>query len=248
MLENKQYKLIIAYDGTDFSGWQIQKNGQSIANLIERTFEGIFKKEIHLIGASRTDAGVHAFGQVATFFTDLAVDSCTIQRALNDNMPARVRIRSCKQVPHSFHPRFDVIEKVYHYMLLRDEPQPWQARYGYFHEHQVDVELLQKAVGLFIGTHDFRSFCTGKEYTSTVRRIDSIEILQDDSGATRLTFRAKGFLRYMIRRIVGACIDVASGKMVLDDLLLALEQKNPNQRFMMAPPHGLMLYQINYKE
>lgn len=247
MSEGKQFKLIIAYDGTDFSGWQIQKNGQSVANLIERIFKAVFKKEIHLIGASRTDAGVHAFGQVATFFTDLNVDSYRIERALQGCMPASVLIRSCELVPSSFHPRFDVIEKIYHYTLYKHKPLPWQARYGYFHESYFDLAVFQKALQLFVGTYDFRSFCSGNEYTGTTRTLDCIDIIEKSPVFITVVFKAKGFLRYMIRRIVGASLDVASGKATLQDLAFALEQKNSNQRFMTAPPHGLMLYEIRYK-
>jgi tRNA pseudouridine38-40 synthase len=247
MCESKQFKLLIAYDGTDFSGWQVQKNGTSVANYIERVFKAIFKTEIRLIGASRTDAGVHAFGQVATFFTQLSLSSKVIERALQEAMPASIVIRSCQQVEPSFHPRFDVTQKTYHYTLYLQPPMPWQARFGYFHDSSLDIELFKKALELFKGTHDFRSFCTGNEYESTVRTIDSIELLQGSSqGAIVVIFRAKGFLRYMIRRILGACLQVASGKFTYDELITALAQQNPNQRFVSAPAHGLMLYEIQY--
>lgn len=245
MLENKQYKLIIAYDGYDFSGWQIQKNGLSVANAIEQAFAGVFKRKIHLIGASRTDAGVHALGQVATFFTDLSLEPDTLKRALQAALPASVFIRSCERVPDSFHPRFDVVQKTYHYTVHLHEPLPWKARYGYFHESALDRVILRQALKIFEGTHDFRSFCSGNEYTTTIRALYAVEMVENE-GSLTLVFKAKGFLRYMIRRLVGASLDVASGKYTLQDIHVALEQKNPNQRFMMAPPHGLMLYHITY--
>jgi len=249
MLENRQFKLTIAYDGTDFSGWQIQKNGKSIANLIERSFKAVFKQEIHLIGASRTDAGVHAFGQVATFFTNLSIDAYIIQRALQASMPASVVIRSCELVPSSFHPRFNVVQKTYWYHFSLEQLVPWVQRSVYFHSQPLDLNLLEEGLKVFVGIHDFRSFCTGNDAKTTVRVIKSINLEYNDQlGCYRIVFKGPSFLRYMIRRIVGASLHCAQKK--LDSALLSkvLEEKNPRQRLPTAPAHGLLLYEINYKD
>jgi tRNA pseudouridine38-40 synthase len=244
----KKYKIIVAYDGTDFSGWQVQKNQRSVANTFENIFYAIFKHEIRLIGASRTDAGVHAQGQVATFSTDLAVDPHHMKHALNRGLPSSVVLRSLEEIDPSFHPRYDVAQKTYWYHFFTQPPLPWMQRYGYYIQENLDLVLLEQALQIFVGTHDFRSFCTGSDLKDTVRTVDTIMIdFNPQFTAHRIVVKGKGFLRYMIRRMVGACFAVAQGALTLDSLRAILQEKDAHQKLLTAPAQGLMLYEIIYK-
>lgn len=242
------YKIIVAYDGTDFAGWQVQTNQQAIANVIQNTFNKCFNHSIHLIGASRTDAGVHAMGQVATFKTSLHLKPEQLKVVLNNALPSSIVITYLEQAPENFHPRYDVKQKTYWYHFFTERPLPFSERYGYFHPYKLDLNKLQEALNIFQGTDDFRSFCTGNDYTSTVRTIDEIKLdYNEQFQAHRIIFKGKGFLRYMIRRIVGASMYCSSYRdYSVEQLKTILEQKDPHQQLPTAPAKGLMLNSVEY--
>ncbi len=243
------YKLIIAYDGSDYSGWQAQPNKPTVAGTLQDRFKDVFKNEITLIGASRTDTGVHALGQVASFSLDRSIPEDRLLWAWNNSLPQDIVIRSLTAAPADFHPRALVEEKTYYYHFFEERPLPFVARFGYY-TGPIDKEKLLQGLQVFVGTHDFRSFCTGYQAESTIRTINSIELVYSKRfGAYSIIVKGPGFLRYMIRRIVGACLDVASAKGVSQETLLnALAAKSPQQHFCVAPPSGLMLYEIHYKQ
>lgn len=246
-----RYRLIVAYDGTDFSGWQVQKHIASVAQTMQDRFKILFNRDITLIGASRTDAGVHALGQVAAFSADLSIDTSLMMNAWNDALPETIVIRSLEHAQEVFHPIYGVAQKTYRYRFFLERPLPFVERYGWFFRYQVDLELLQEALQLFVGTHDFRSFCTGVDMgENTIRTIESIELHKEEaSGSWQITVKGPGFLRHMIRRIVGASLDVASKKKVSVARLKAiLEEKNPEQALTNAPAKGLCLDSIVYKK
>lgn len=170
------YKLVIAYDGTDYTGWQVQPQGTAVANVLQKTFVQCFNKPIRIIGASRTDAGVHALGQVATFETDLNVHPDKIMWVWNNKLPRSLSIRSLQIVDDRFHPQADVKQKTYYYHFFTERPLPFIARYGYFYNYPLDIAKVQDALRVFEGTHDFRSFCTGDDMSSTIRTIDAISL------------------------------------------------------------------------
>lgn len=243
-----KYKMIVAYDGTDYLGWQIQTEGITIVGVLQDTFKRVFGKEIHIMGASRTDTGVHAQGQVAVFNTDLNIAPADLYNAWQNVLPEAILIKEITQVSLDWNPRHKVKQKTYVYTFFQERPLPFVARYGWYYRYPVDVEKLQKCLEVFIGTHDFRSFCTGDDMDSTVRTIDEIAIeLVKEVNSYRIIIKGPGFLRYMIRRIVGACLEVASrDTMSPNDLKKALEQKNPLQLFPTAPAQGLCLLNIEY--
>lgn len=245
-----QYRLIIAYDGTDYSGWQVQPDQSAVANILQNTFTHVFNTPIKIIGASRTDAGVHAVGQVAVVITDLAIDAEKMLKVWNDHLPADIMIRSLIPVDASFHPQRNVKQKTYWYHIFPNRPLPFIQRYGYHFKYPFDHVKLYKALQVFVGTHDFRSFCTGYEQESTIRTIDSIKVHHIKRfNVWRIEVKGPGFLRYMIRRIVGAALEVASRDYLsIDDLRAVLLEKNPAQTLPNAPAQGLMLYKIIYKE
>jgi len=243
------HKLIVAYDGTNYHGWQIQPDKVTIAGILEQRFLSVFKKHIKIIGASRTDAGVHALGQVASFTLPEPIAPKALHFAWNNALPSDILIRSLDLVSDTFHPQRGVVEKTYYYHFFEHRPLPFLAHYGY-HAGKVDFKKLEAGLALFVGTHDFRSFCTGYEAESTVRTIHAIKVTSFKKyGIHRISVTGPGFLRYMIRRIVGACLDVAAHKSIpLDALSTALEERNPHQHLYVAPPHGLMLYRIVYAQ
>ncbi len=244
-----KYKFLVAYDGTDFDGWQWQPERPSIVQQLQASFETIFNQQIKIIGASRTDAGVHALGQVAIFSSDLDVDAATIMQAWNDALPPTIVIQSLQEASSKFHPMYGVEYKVYWYHFFLERPLPFVQRYGWYFRYEVDLQLLKEALCVFVGTHDFRSFCTGTDMgENTIRTIESIEVTQELFGAWRITFKGPGFMRHMIRRIVGACLEVASKKKLKpEDLMRILQQKNANQPLINAPAQGLCLSTIQYK-
>jgi len=247
-----RYKIIVAYDGTEFFGWQEQKEFPSVAAALKKSFRSTFNRAISIIGASRTDAGVHALGQVASFSTDLVITPFHLQRAWNHSLPASVSIQEISIVSQNYSPQHDVLEKTYKYTFFTKRPLPFEQRYGWYYRWPLDIEKLQQGLQVFVGTHDFRSFCTGDDFSEekgTVRTINSIHLEQNNEYTYTIIVKGPGFLRYMIRRIVGACIEVAAQpKLGLQDLHKALRACNPAQTLPNAPAKGLLLHHIVYKK
>lgn len=243
-----KYKLVIAYDGTAYHGWQIQPDALTVAGVIQARFKKVFGRDCSMIAASRTDTGVHALGQVARIITDLCIDTFVLQRALNGALPSDIHIRSVTKITDTFHPLYNVDYKIYYYHIFVRRPLPQWARYGHY-TRKFSVEKFKEALTIFVGTHDFRSFCTGDDKESTIRTIQSIECVYDRRMcAYRVVIKGKSFLRYMIRRIVGAALHVAvSDEYEVSFLCKVLEEKNPEQLLPTAPAHGLLLRKIIYK-
>lgn len=246
------YKLVIAYDGTDFQGWQRQQYPiVTVAQVLEDTFEDVFFKKIVVVGASRTDAGVHAAGQVAHCRLDFEIDPERLRKAWNNRLPASIFIRSITR-DDNFHCQHDVEQKTYFYHVFTQRPLPFISRFGWYYRHDIDMNKLQESLQVFVGTHDFRAFCTLDEdkEKDTVRTINSIDVKYIRRlKAYRIIVRGPSFLHFMIRRIVGACIEVASRPdlpiCVLNEALASLD---PHQILPKAPAQGLILYKIVYKK
>src|SRR5260221_4370762 len=218
------YKLVIAYDGTDYFGWQDQPEKPSIAASLNKAFAKVFKSEIKVLGASRTDAGVHALGQVARIKTDLAITPEKLKWAWNNALPADIAIRSLELVEDSFNPFCNVAQKIYHYHFFVERPLPFVQRYGYFYPYKIDFDILKESLQFFVGTHDFCAFKSSEDTReNTVRTIDAITIdYLPRYKAYRITVKGQKFLRHMIRRIVGASLAVASSS------AKALEDRSKN--------------------
>lgn len=259
----QKYKIIIAYDGTDYFGWQRQPEGvPTVCGQIEKIFKVVFKKDVALSGASRTDCGVHAMGQAATFNIDFEITPEKLLYVLNSSLPGDIFIRKLEPVSQDFNIHRNVESKTYYYHFFLKRPLPFVQRYGWHCEFPINIEKLKQALSVFMGTHDFRSFCTGDEREDTVRTIDNIYVeYLHRFNAYRIVVQGPGFLRYMIRRIVGAAIEVAKEKskdkeqnylvrpeIDIEYLKKALEEKNPAQPYLPnAPSKGLLLYKIKYK-
>lgn len=246
-----KYTLIISYDGTEYYGWQSQKDLPAVASTMQHIFAKIFGRSIVLRGASRTDAGVHALGQVAMFKTDLDLDPEQIKCAWNNRLPADIVIRSLQRIDISHSIYDNIAHKTYHYHFFLERPLPFVQRYGWHFYHSIDLQKLEIALQTFVGTHDFRSFCSSEDTReNTMRTVDAItlEYIQR-YGVYRITVRGHSFLRHMIRRMVGAALEVASRPTLpIGALQEALDQKDPEQILPNAPAQGLMLYKITYKK
>lgn len=245
-----KYKIIVAYDGTDYAGWQMQPAYPTVTKILQDKFKSVFNKEIKITGASRTDAGVHALGQVASFYLDFEINSHDLLRAWNSKLPKDILIRKIELVSNDFHLRRNVKDKIYYYNILGSRPLPFFSRFGFNIKKSIDIEKLQACLDVFLGTHDFRSFCTGYDKENTIRTINSINIQYlKRYNLYQIKVVGPGFLRYMIRRIVGAATDVACNpNKSISQLKVALEQKNPAQKFPTAPACGLVLYKIIYNQ
>ncbi len=245
-----RYKMIVAYDGTDYHGWQeqAQKNMPTIVGTMQKKFFEVFHQNCVIVGASRTDAGVHACEQVATFTTDLPINPSTILTAWNNKLPAAIFIKKLTPAPDHYNPHIGVVQKEYRYTWSLERPDPFTARFVWHYRWPVDLVKLQSACTLFVGTHDFRSFCTGAELTDTVRTIDSMCVEHINEHTYALIFKAKSFLHHMVRRITGACLEVASRPhLSLENVRNILKKKNPEHTLPCAPARGLTLIQITYQ-
>lgn len=242
------YKIVVAYDGTGYHGWQRQPDAKTVVQVLEESFKAVFKQKIYISGASRTDAGVHALGQVASFVLSIKIAPETLKFAWNNDLPHDILIQDVSIVSDTFNPRHGVVSKTYHYSFFTQRPMPFVQRYGWYFSRPIDFDVLQQALQTFVGTHDFRSFCTGYDMNSTVRTIHSIDLEYDDvMKAHRIVVKGPGFLRYMIRRIVGACLAVASkDEFTCQDIVGALAKKDPTQTLPNSPAKGLLLQKIYY--
>lgn len=244
------YRLIIAYDGTDFQGWHEQPHKQTVEDALYEAFKTAFAKEGYIVAASRTDAGVHALGQVVLLQTSLDLDTHLMQKVWNDKLPSAILIRSLEKVSNLFHPQRNVQQKIYWYHIFTQRPLPFVSRYGWYYRNSFTTEKLQRCLDVFKGTHDFRSFCSSDYQKDTIRTIDDIRLIYIKRyNVYRVEVYGARFLYNMIRRIVGASLYVASRQnMSENDLKIALEAKNPEQTLPNAAACGLLLYKIMYKE
>jgi tRNA pseudouridine38-40 synthase len=246
------YKIIVAYDGTDFHGWQIQPHDISITSCLQTAWYRIFKQEITLIGASRTDAGVHALGQVARFYADVPnhLDNHYLKTLWNAHLPPTISIRSLEKTD-SFHPCAHVRQKTYHYVLFLKRPLPFVARFGWHYEFidRVDLKKFSDVLQRYHGTHDFGSFCKIEDATiSTIRTIDAINIEHfKHYNALRVTVKGPSFARFQIRRMVGYALDVARRpSLSIDYITSLLKNPNPQQTLLKAESCGLCLRKVIY--
>lgn len=246
---SQRLKLIIAYDGAPFSGWQSQANGNGIQDHLERAFKHITGESARVHGAGRTDAGVHALGQCA--HVDLAKKYMTMPRwigALNAVLPQSIRIMRCRYVSNNFHARFSAKGKVYRYRIwLAQVLPPLENGRAWHVTAPVDVDLLKSAATLFVGTHDFVGFAAnrGKPETKTIRTLRSVKVRQQ-GRCTTLEFDGDGFLYKMVRLIVGALVQCGRGKISRREIALQLSGHGDAAPRLVAPAGGLFLRGVRY--
>jgi len=247
--EKKRVRLIVAYDGTNYHGWQIQKNGITIESELNRCLSDLLKEPIEVIGASRTDSGVHALGNIAVFDTTNRMPAEKISYALNQRLPEDIRIQKSQEVASDWHPRHCESRKTYEYRIYRSEfPMPVKRLYSLFTYHKLDVARMQEAAAYLVGEHDFKSFCqTGAQVESTVRTIYSVEV-EEEGADLVIRVCGNGFLYNMVRIIAGTLLDVGQGKRAPEEMPGILEAKDRVFAGPTAPAHGLMLVKYDFAE
>lgn len=243
----KRVMLIVAYDGTNYHGWQMQPNAVTIEQILNEKLSELLKEDIQVMGASRTDAGVHAEGNVAVFDTNTSIPGEKISYALNHLLPEDIVIQESFEVEPDFHPRKCDSIKTYQYRILnRNFNLPVKGRNAYHFYRKLDLDKMREAAAYFVGKHDFKNFCSSHtQAKSTIRIIYSFDIEEEDEEIV-LTVSGNGFLYNMVRMLTGTLLDVGTGRMSPDKIpeLLAAKERvhSPNT----APAKGLTLLDIEY--
>lgn len=244
----RRIKLTVAYDGTDYCGWQLQPNGITVEEVLNREISGLTGEDIRVIGASRTDSGVHALGNVAVFDTESRIPPERMSYALNQRMPEDIVIVKSEEVPLEWHPRYqDVITKTYEYHIYNAAvPNPMKRRAAAFVSFPLDIEQMRKGASYLKGAHDFVSFCNVRTNTTdTVRTIHEIQIDREkDEIIIRIT--GNGFLYNMVRIIAGTLIRVGRGFYEPEKVREILDAGKRTEAGVTAPPQGLVLIEIKY--
>lgn len=242
-----KYRALVAYDGSGYNGFQSQKNGVGIQDIIQNCLTKIHRKPTSITASGRTDAGVHATGQVFHFEGNEAIGSRGYYNALNTLLPKDIRIRALCKAPSQFHARFSAIGKEYEYVLTKEKDNPFSYRYKTQFPHDAEMFLLQKAADQFVGEHDFTSFTNAKIHPDKprVKRIDSIRVIQDKEDI-RIVFQGNGFLRYQIRMMMAVILRVAQRKLSPEDISKMIEAKHKDASRWNAPAQGLYLKRAIY--
>ena len=244
----KNFKVVIEYDGTDFHGWQRQKFHRTIQAEIEKAIATMTGQKITVVGSGRTDAGAHALGQVANFKCDTRLRSKEFLKGLNSLLPPSILIKACEQVGDNFHARYDAKSKLYQYRILNQAlPAAIMRQYAWHIRRPLDTKAIRLAAAHLIGEHDFKSFeGTGSPRTHTKRRVYTADIISQDLNYLVFEIEADGFLRFMVRNIVGTLVEVGMGKISPEDFKKILLSKDRSQASATAPSQGLFLKAVKY--
>jgi len=267
------FKITLAYDGTDYAGWQRQASGATIQGLLEDALRGLDERDVTVTGAGRTDAGVHALGQVAAFAIERMLTADSVVRALNARLPDAVRVLAAAEVPPSFNPRFGARAKTYHYRIWNGEViSPFERRYAWHLAGALNVDAMREAARLLEGTHDFAAFqAAGSETKTTVREILVSRIADcglripdrglrgaecgfpsgsafrvPDSALLEYKITGTGFLRHMVRAIVGSLVEIGRGRQPVGWIPHVVESRDRAAAGPTAPARGLILMRVEY--
>jgi tRNA pseudouridine38-40 synthase len=248
MNQERNIRLLIAYDGTGYQGWQRQKQGPTIQGTIEEILSRLTQQKVSLIGAGRTDAGVHAWGQVANFRTPSELAIVKLESALKGLLPRDILIRQVQEAGSAFHSRYSSEAKIYDYFISNQRQfVPFFRNYVWSIREPIDFDLVKKGLALLIGENDFSSFQSqGSEVTHAVRTIYQASLLPVPWAGYRLRFKANGFLRHMVRNMVGILIRVGLKRISLEELEAVIQAKDRSRAGEMAPPQGLFLRKVFY--
>ncbi|WP_026673527.1 tRNA pseudouridine(38-40) synthase TruA [Alkalihalobacterium bogoriense] len=244
----KRMKCIVSYDGSEFSGFQIQPNKRTVQGDLEEALRKIHKgQDVALTASGRTDAGVHAQGQVIHFDTTLAIDEERWPRALRSLLPDDIVIVQAEEVDYQFHARFDVKTKEYRYRILCSQTEEvFRRKYVYHYPYPLQLDKMKEAAKLLIGTFDFTSFCSAKTVVGNkVRTIYELELIEEGNELI-IRVVGSGFLYNMVRIIVGTLLEVGQGKKKVSDITQIIEAKSRDKAGKTAPSHGLYLWKVTY--
>jgi tRNA pseudouridine38-40 synthase len=247
------YKLTISYDGSNYSGWQIQPNSICVQELIQSALQTVLREKTTLTGSGRTDAGVHALGQIAHFSLEDTINIKKTINSLNGILPKDIRIEKIEEKETTFHSRFNTISKTYkYYLTIGNYQSPFDRKYSFHCKEQLDLDLLKKAARYFIGTHDFTSFANkhleGRASTNPIRTIKKLDIYEVENNKICFEFLGDGFLYKMVRNIVGTLLDISTGKININELSNIFTAKKRQKAGKTAPAKGLFLVKVDYKK
>lgn len=240
--------LTIAYDGTNYFGWQMQDNFVTVQEEIEKALSKLFNKAIEIRGASRTDRGVHALGQRGTFSVDTTIPMPNLPHALNNMLPRDIRIHKAQVVSQDFHPQYNAKNKTYRYKIYNAQfLDPVQNNYVWHIRSQLDLDKMQRAAQFIPGEHDFAAFCaTGSSAKTTVRTVYDISVKKDFDNIISIEINGNGFLYNMVRIIAGTLVYIGNGKLTVADMPVIIQSKDRTLGGITAPPQGLTLVEIKY--
>ena len=241
--------MVVAYDGTNYCGWQVQPNGITIEEVLNRSLSKLLGEKIEVMGASRTDSGVHSLGNVAVFDTNTRMPADKIAFALNQRLPEDIVVQGSCEVPSDWHPRYQESTKTYEYRILnRTFRMPTRRLDTYFYHYPLDVEQMSEAASYLVGTHDFASFCAANaQVKSTVRTIYSCTA-QKENDIITIRVTGNGFLYNMVRIIAGTLIEVGAGKRRPEEIKDILAAENRDAAGPTAPAQGLTMMGIEYEQ
>ncbi len=243
----KRVMLTVAYDGTAYHGWQIQPNGETIEGILNRCLSKTLGEKIEVIGASRTDSGVHAMGNIAVFDTDSPIPADKISYALNQRLPEDIKIQKSEEVASDFHPRHCESRKTYEYRIYcAPFPMPVKRLYAHYTYIPMDVERMRRGASYLVGKHDFKSFCSAEaQVETTVRQVDSVEVVQEGQEIV-IRVAGRGFLYNMVRIIAGTLMEVGRGHIAPEEVKTILEAKDRQAAGPTAPACGLTLVKYEF--
>lgn len=243
----RNISLIIEYEGTHYHGWQCQPNGVTVEETLRQAVERLVGHPVKIYGAGRTDAGVHAYGQVVNFHTGRDIPLVGFERGLNSMLPYDIRVKSAREQDLSFHARYSAKSKTYIYSIHNaSRPSPFSVRYSWHYPFSLDCVSMNAALRMVVGTHDFSSFKKKKEpYRSCEREVLKARVTRRGPFIYTI-IEATGFLRYMVRNIVGTLVLVGAGKMAVEGFQGVIDARDRDYAGPTAPPHGLFLRRVRY--
>jgi len=246
----RRIRITVAYDGADYHGWQVQPGLETIQGTLERVIGEIENAPVSVIGSGRTDAGVHALAQVAAFNLANPIPCDNLRRAMNRLLPADIRVTDVQEAAAAFHPRFDAQAKTYEYRIFRGETcPPFDRRYVHHHPYPLDIDAMVRAAGLLEGEHDFTAFAASDEKDRLGHsRVRTIFASRMETGGDRLVYcvRGSGFLKHMVRNIVGVLLEVGKGNLTAPDLRHRLQPGVDVAPGPAVPARGLFLISVEY--
>ncbi len=243
----RNISLVLEYDGTNYHGWQCQPNAITLQEAVQRSVERIFDHPIKIYAAGRTDTGVHAFGQVINFHTEKTIDLASIMKGLNSLLPEDIRVKDAREVDESFHARYSAKSKSYIYCIInRRYHSPFHGRYSWHVPYAVDARLMNESIEEIVGVHDFSAFKKKNEMYKNHEREILRAAVKRRGEFIYIFIEATGFLRYMVRNIVGTLVLVGEGRISKEDFIAILHSRDRVNAGPTAPPQGLFLRRIRY--
>ncbi|MDF2596822.1 MAG: tRNA pseudouridine synthase [Clostridia bacterium] len=240
--------MIVAYDGTNYHGFARQENALTIQEVLEKAIASVIQQDVRVIGAGRTDTGVHAKGQCCTFDSDTHIPTGNLVKAINSKLPKDIVIKEVQIVPDDFQPRYAAKNKTYRYQILNSvSSDPFLYKYAYFYPYELDVTLMQEAAAYIVGEHDFKCFCSaGSSVVSTIRTVYDLQITRQEDLIT-IDICGNGFLYNMVRIIAGTLLKVGAHKLPAASIKEIIESRDRSLAGPTAPPEGLTMLKIVYE-